>query len=350
MISTKELYKNTKDLDLLLVEDDEQLRLQMGAMLGELFHSVDLAENGQAGLSKYEHKIKTASRPYDLVITDINMPIMNGIEMIHAIYEISPLEPTLVISAHNESDYLVELLHIGVNGFLIKPLKHQPLINTLYQVTQAIVNERLVLSHYKKIEQLNAELSLQSEKLRQSNEELHDKNLALEKSMRIIEGMHHKDQLYRNINISATTPGIPSAQKEITLVKQAEDETPSLLEEIEECIDEITRTYETDKAEGPSFIKLSDAVHIYADSLPDEALYTSLVKSLKELSTAIAVHPACTHTEERRRIFNMLESFFFIYSRWEKEWGKIDDESFKAFSNSISEEISILIEVWECKS
>jgi hypothetical protein len=70
---------------------------------------------------------------------------------------------------------------------------------------------------------------------------------------------------------------------------------------------------------------------------------------LKELSLAISVHPKCTHTEENKRIFNMLESFFFIYSRWEKEWSKIDEESFKAFSHSISDEIALLIEVWQCK-
>ncbi len=350
MISAKELHKNTKNLDLLLVEDDVQLRQQIGAMLSELFHTVELAEDGKAGLIKYGQKVIEDSKPYDLVITDINMPIMNGIEMIHGIYETSPLQPIIVISAHNESDYLVELLHIGVNGFLIKPLKHQALINTLYQVTQAIVNERLVLSHYKQIEQLNAELSLQSERLRQSNEDLHDKNLALEKSMRIIEGMHHKDQLYRNINISATTPGLPSVKKEDVFTNQIEDEAPSLLEMIEERIHEITRAYETEKTQDPSFLKLSDAVLMYADSLSDKALYTTLANSLRELSRVIGVHPKCTRAEENRRIFNMFESFFFIYSRWEKEWSKIDEESFKAFSSSISDEIDVLIEVWQCKS
>lgn len=350
MISAKELHKNTKDLHLLLVEDDEHLRQQMGAMLIGLFHTVDLAEDGRAGLRRYEQKIETDSKPYDLVITDINMPVMNGIEMIHAIYKISPLAPILVISAHNESDYLIELLHIGVNGFLIKPLKHQPLLNTLHQVTQAIVNERLVLSHYKKIEELNAELSLQSERLRQSNEDLHDKNLALEKSMRIIEGMHHKDQLYRNINISAMTPGLPSVQKKSTPASKAEDKGPSLLEQIEDCIDEITRAYERDMTEDPSFLRLSDAVSTYAGSLPDKALYANLAESLQELSLTIAVHPKCSSTKENRRILNMLESFFFIYSRWEKEWDKIDEESFKAFSASISEEIIVLIDVWQCES
>lgn len=349
MILPKELYKNTKDLDLLIVEDDEQLRVQMGSMLSELFHSVDLAEDGQAGLVKYEQRVKTDTQPYDLVITDINMPVMNGIEMIHAIYDISPVEPILVISAHDESDYLIELLHIGVNGFLIKPLKHQALINTLYQVTRAIVNERLVLSHYKKIEQLNAKLSLQSEKLRQSNEDMHDKNLALERSMRIIEGMHHKDQLNRNINISVATPGLPSCEKENIVKEQFQDAIPSFLEDIEECIDDISQEYEAGKLQDLSFVKLSDAVSVYADLLGDNASHATLAISLKELALAIATHPKCTRIEENKRIFNMLESFFFIYNRWERKWSKIDEERFKAFSQSVSDEITTLINIWQCK-
>lgn len=350
MNTAKELYVNTKTLDLLFVEDDEQLRVQMSDIFYDLFHTVDLAENGQTGLKKYEQRINTESKPYDLVITDINMPIMNGIDMIQAIYEISPTQPVLVISAHNESDYLVQLLHIGVNGFLIKPLKHQALINTLYQVTQAIINERLVLSHYKKIEQLNAELSLQSEQLKQSNEELYHKNLALEKSMRIIEGMQHKDQLYRNIKISAATPGLPSVQQKDIATKDLPDETFSLLEEIEQRINDICKEYDTNKTRDLSFHKLSAAVRNYADSLLDEDSYNSLAASLHKLSHTINERPECTRFEENKRVFSMLESFFFIYSRWEKEWDSIDKERFMAFSRSISEEIDVLINVWQCKS
>jgi len=350
MITAKELYANTKDLDLLFVEDDEQLRVQMSDILNDLFHTVDLAENGQAGFKKYEQRIKTETKPYDLIITDINMPIMNGIEMIHAIYEISPTQPVLVISAHNESDYLVKLLHVGVNGFLIKPLKHQALINTLYQVCQAIINERLVISHYKKIEQLNTELSLQREQLKQSNDELYHKNLALEKSMRIIEGMHHKDQLYRKVNISAATPGLPSVQQKDIVKEHLQDKPSSPLEEIEQRINDISKEYDTNKTNDISFDKLSETVQKYAGSLPHEQSYKSLITSLNKLSRTINEHPRCTRIEDNKRIFSMLESFFFIYSRWEKEWNTINKERFTAFSRSISEEIDVLIDVWQCKS
>jgi YesN/AraC family two-component response regulator len=346
MITAKELYANTKNLDLLFVEDDEQLRAQMYEILYDLFHTVALAENGQIGLEKYEQRIKDEGKPYDLVITDINMPIMNGIDMTDAIYEITSRQPVLVISAHNESDYLLQLLHIGVNGFLIKPLKHQALINTLHQVTQAINNERLVISHYKKIEQLNVELSLQREQLKKSNDELYHKNLALEKSMRIIEGMHHKDQLYRNINISAATPGLPSVQQKDIVKKQPS----SPLDEIEQRINDISQEYDTNKTDTLSFDKLSEAVKNYAESLPPEQSYASLVTSLSKLSQTINEHPKCTRIEENRRIFSMLESFFFIYSRWEKEWSTIDTGRFTAFSHSISEEIDVLIDVWQCES
>ena len=349
MITAKELYANTKNLDLLFVEDDDQLRVQMNDILNDLFHAVDLAENGQVGLEKYEQRIKDEGKPYDLIITDVNMPIMNGIEMTHAIYKITSKQPVLVISAHNESDYLLQLLHVGVNGFLIKPLNHQSLINTLHQVTQGINNERLVISHYKKIEQLNTELSLQREQLKKSNDELYHKNLALEKSMRIIEGMHHKDQLYRKINIPAATPGLPSVRQKDIVKKHLDDRVSSPLHEIEQRINDISQGYDTNKTDNLSFDKLSEAVQNYTESLPREQSYKSLVTSLSKLSRTINEHPKCTGIEENKRIFNMLESFFFIYIRWEKEWNAIDKERFMAFSHSISEEIDILVDVWQCK-
>jgi YesN/AraC family two-component response regulator len=322
----------------------------MSEILNDLFHTVDLAENGQIGLHKYKQRIETKTKPYDLIITDINMPIMNGIEMVQAVYEITATQPVLVISAHNESDYLVQLLNIGVNGFLIKPLKHQALINTLHQVSQAIINARLVISHYQKIEQLNAELSLQREQLKQSNDEMYSKNLALEKSMRIIEGMQHKDQLHRNINISTTTPGLPSVQQNDIIKEHGQDSSSSQLEEIEQCINHICEEYDANKINDTSFNKLSEAVQKYADSLPDEDSYELLVASLHKLSQTVSEHPRCTRIDENKRIFSMLESFFFIYNRWEKEWNTIDKEMFMAFSRSISEEIDVLIDVWKCKS
>jgi len=339
----KRLYQLSKDLDVLFVEDDDELRSQMSGMFSELFKSVDTGENGKAGLQKYMDRIDAIHKPYDLVITDINMPEMNGIEMIHAVYECNPLQPIVVVSAHNESEYLMELLHVGINSFLIKPVRHQELTTTLYKVTKAIINERLVEKHYQEIEELNAKLSLQSEALKQSNEEMREKNIALEKSMRIIEGMQHKDQLHRQIDLPLTSRKSNFAKK-----KDSQKETPHL-RKIEKLINSIALKLPNKGVEASVFDELSTAVDDYANSLSDNQTLQSLQAELKQLASTLCTEPKCDSKEELERIFNMLESFFFIYAKWEQEWKNIDKEKFGLFSKSIENEISTLIDVWNCR-
>jgi len=338
----KQLYQLSKDLDVLFVEDDDELRSQMSGMFSELFHKVDTGENGRVGLQKYSDRLDEMHKPYDLVITDINMPEMNGIEMIHAVYKLNPLQPIVVVSAHNESDYLMELLHVGINSFLIKPVRHQELITTLYKVTKAIINEGLVEKHYQEIERLNAKLSAQSEALQKSNDEMHEKNIALEKSMRIIEGMQHKDQIHRQISIPTKSTKTGTAQEK-------KDKAPSHLKNIENLINDIAMRLPHKCIEDSALQRLSDAINDYASSLPDEQVHQNLQTELKQLSSTLSTHPKCNSVEELERIFSMLESFFFIYAKWEQEWENIDRDKFEVFSSSIENEINTLIDVWNCK-
>lgn len=343
----KQLYLYSKDLDILFVEDDEELRSQMEGMFRELFKSVDTAENGKVGLAKYQDRLEADSKPYDLVITDINMPEMNGIEMIHAIYEVDLMQPVIVVSAHNESDYLIELLYVGINSFLIKPVKHQELITTLFKATKAIVNERLVEKHYKEIEELNARLSLQSEELKKSNEQMYEKNIALEKSMRIIEGMSHKDKIHRQIDIPTKASKDKNTKEENPDLSI--DEPQAYLNEVEEIIGTIAQQYPYKKIEDDSLQELSSAVKSYSESLPKEKNYNKLSAALEELGNTLASRPKCNSMEELARMISMLESFFFIYTKWQQEWKNIDIDKFEIFSDSIEKEIKMLIDVWNCK-
>ena len=346
----EELYHYTKDLNILFVEDDEQLRFQMTALFDELFNEVDTANNGQEGLQKHKKRLDDDKKPYDLIITDINMPKMNGIEMIHAIHEDNSFQPIVVVSAHNESDYLMELLHEGVNSFLIKPVKHEDLINTLYKISKAISNEKLIEKHYCQIADLNTELSLQSKALKKSNDELKKRNSALERSMRIIEGMHHKDQLHRNINVVSTSSGSPSIKSDDLLKDLSVSKKGNHLENIERLINNIVLEHPYKKMDKNSFELLSDAVRLYADSITEAKTHKALKKTLKSLSIALENPPHCSSRQEFERALSILESFFFIYAKWQQEWKNIDDDKFEVLSRSIEDEIVVLTEVWTSKS
>jgi YesN/AraC family two-component response regulator len=131
-INAKELYKLTKDLSVLYVEDDLAFSDQTTDILEDFFLCVDTAYNGVEGLNSYKDYYVQNDKYYDLVISDINMPKMDGIELTKEIYKINDKQPVIIVSAYNESEYLVELINIGVERFLQKPFKHDQLLEILF--------------------------------------------------------------------------------------------------------------------------------------------------------------------------------------------------------------------------
>lgn len=141
-----------KDLNVLYVEDDATLRDELSLLLSDIFARVDLAENGQEGLAKIE------TNSYDIVITDIRMPVMNGIEMIENIKKRYKNLPIIVISAHNESEYLLELINQRVENFLTKPIRSEQVFDVLHKVTMHITNQKKVKKYKKDLEIANFKL------------------------------------------------------------------------------------------------------------------------------------------------------------------------------------------------
>ncbi len=157
----KNLYKFTKNLHLLYVEDDASLREETAEILEDFFASVQRCENGAEGLEKYKAFYKQTGGYFDIVITDINMPIMNGIAMSEEIMTLNAKQSIFVVSAHNESHYLTKLINIGVDKFLIKPLQTKQLIQALYQKSKDIYNEKLSDEYHDKLANMTALLEQQ---------------------------------------------------------------------------------------------------------------------------------------------------------------------------------------------
>lgn len=124
----------TAPLRVLYVEDDAFLRVETGALLEEFFAKVLYASDGKEGLEVFEaHKERL-----DLLITDINMPRMNGIELIRAIKERDENFPVIIISAHNETELFLDSIQTGVNAYILKPLQYEQFIDTLGKTARVI--------------------------------------------------------------------------------------------------------------------------------------------------------------------------------------------------------------------
>lgn len=95
-----------KDISVLYVEDENDVREFTSKLLSSLLKKVYTAQNGLEGLEIFEENKENI----DLIISDINMPKMNGLEMCENIRKINNEIPLVITSAHNDTSFLKKLL------------------------------------------------------------------------------------------------------------------------------------------------------------------------------------------------------------------------------------------------
>lgn len=135
---TQQTYEQTKHLSVLFVEDEEQLRTWTAEMLEDYFYRVDVAEDGIDALQRYKNYHHLKGHYYDIVISDIQMPRMNGIQLTKTLYELRPDQPIVILSAHTETSNLLALINMGVAQFITKPIQYHEMISVLGRVAQKI--------------------------------------------------------------------------------------------------------------------------------------------------------------------------------------------------------------------
>ena len=127
------LQDMTQRLSVLFVEDDDDLRLQTQDLLETLFQEVITASNGKEGLEKYLEYHQKYNSNINLVISDIMMPKMSGIDMARKMAQLNKSQQFIFISAHQDSDYLIDLIDIGITSFISKPITLDTLKFALYK-------------------------------------------------------------------------------------------------------------------------------------------------------------------------------------------------------------------------
>jgi len=148
-----EILNYSSTLTILYVEDDKAIREQMTEILKDFFQHVIIAKDGQEGLEKFQ------AYP-DLVLTDIRMPRLDGIEMSKKILTLHPEQIIIIHSAHNESDLLLELINMGISHFLLKPLQPQQLYQALHKASKRHYYEKMESKYKKELEEAIATAEL----------------------------------------------------------------------------------------------------------------------------------------------------------------------------------------------
>ncbi|RUM61733.1 MAG: DNA-binding response regulator [Sulfurimonas sp.] len=132
------LYNESRHLSILIVEDHLSLRTRIVEILSDLFARVDEAQNGVDALEQYIRYQEENGVYYDLVLSDIQMPCMNGIDLTAEIYAHHEEQPIIILSAHQDAQYLLALINFGVAQFITKPVEQDQMLETLYNVCKKI--------------------------------------------------------------------------------------------------------------------------------------------------------------------------------------------------------------------
>jgi len=131
--------RTIKDLKVMLVEDDESISRLLKEAVSDSFNTFLIAKDGLDGIAQFK-KLKP-----DIVITDIMMPRMSGLEMAQELRKIDPDIHIIVLSAFSEKEKLLSAIDIGINKYFLKPFDIDEFLDYIQNITPKLSNRIIKL-------------------------------------------------------------------------------------------------------------------------------------------------------------------------------------------------------------
>ena len=151
----KELSFLLKNISILYVEDDEDTRLEMSSLLELFTQNLIVAKSGRDAL-----KLFIETKP-QLIISDIEMPGISGIEFIKEVRKMDFKIPVILLTAYTDTHYLLPAANLNIQSYLVKPIRSIELKESLFNIIE-ILNENnslyIELSDSLKYNKINSEL------------------------------------------------------------------------------------------------------------------------------------------------------------------------------------------------
>jgi PAS domain S-box-containing protein len=135
------------------VEDDESIRTSLSTILRKIFKEVVICNDGNDGVNQFKYYINERKTKIDCIISDINMPNLNGIEMIREVRSIDKEVPVIFTTAHGESNYLMEAIKLKVSYYALKPINTTELLQNVSSLCTAEHNKALIIQKEQQLEQ-----------------------------------------------------------------------------------------------------------------------------------------------------------------------------------------------------
>ncbi len=277
MINAKDLKELSQNQNILCVEDEEIIRNQMVSVLGKFFKNVFVAQNGAEALEVYKKE------KVDIVLTDINMPVMNGIELTKEINKLEPNPIIIVLSAHGEADILFELINLDVSGFINKPPNMDSLIRTLYRNCSIVSDRRLIDIYAKNLEEENVAMIR--------------KNLILERKLNELACLTNERVELKKNEESNDKESLKCSTKKSKKVSESDQYFNSLLQEDKDELEDlsheldstIVKMFNDDEFDKADMEKISALYHRYSSVLNGYPEFYDFANILIDFSNKILV-------------------------------------------------------------
>ncbi len=114
-----------KNLNLLFIDDNTRISAEIYALFSTIFKSITLAQDAESAIQCYDQQ------NIDIIITDIELPGMDGLSLIENIRLVNTSIPIIILSAHTDNDYLFRAANLQIDGYITKPLNLKKLESTL---------------------------------------------------------------------------------------------------------------------------------------------------------------------------------------------------------------------------
>ena len=190
-----EIQAQTRSMRALYVEDDNEVRQQTAKILRLFFHQVTNCGDVQEGIDKFK------AGKIDIVFTDINMPGINGLEMLERIKQIDPSVKTVIFSAYDESKFFTKAISIGVDGYILKGFWCVVVVWVVEKITQSIETKPgkfIYLSGDFVWDKQSLTLSKAGEIIKLTKNETSLLRLLLSSSGRIASGLEIENELFED--------------------------------------------------------------------------------------------------------------------------------------------------------
>ncbi len=127
-----------KNLSILYVEDEEEIRNLLADVLHDEFRKFETAKNGVEGFEKFQKE------DFDCLITDIEMEHMDGLTLAQKVREIDDEVPIILLTAYSEKERLFRAIDIGVTKYLVKPFTPDKLLEVVCEIFQKEFKKRAI--------------------------------------------------------------------------------------------------------------------------------------------------------------------------------------------------------------